>query len=98
MTNHLWSTPTHWHMAWVPYSYKKERSTPKNLQNHIFTPLLTTQQHSHQPKEITISMNTNCWLLSKPYKTGDHILLGHHTPSPSSLIMPTSHFGSTLEK
>src|SRR5712672_2644294 len=69
----------HWHMAWAPYSYRTERSTPKNLQNHISTPSPTTQQCSHRLKETTISMNANCWLLSKLYKTGDHTLLRRDT-------------------
>ena len=52
---------------------------PQNLRNHASTPSPTTQQCSHRLKETTISMNANCWLLSKLYKTGDHTLLRRDT-------------------
>ena len=28
-------------MAWAPYSYRRETSTPKNLRNHVSTPFVT---------------------------------------------------------
>src|SRR5882672_6836407 len=86
------SLDTEWRVFATPYSYRRERSTPKNLQNHVSTPSPTTRQHSHQPKETMTSMNVNYWQLLKSYKTGDHTSLGHHTPSPSSLTTLTSHF------
>src|SRR5712671_5868704 len=98
MTSHSYFTPTHQHMVWVPYSYKRETSTHKNLQNHTSTPSPIIQRRSHRPKETMISMNVNYWWSLKPYSTGDLTSPGHRTPSPSSLTMPISHSGSTLER
>src|SRR5712672_1932324 len=98
MTSHSYSTPMHQHMAWAPYSYKRETSTHKNPQNPTSTLLLTTRRCLHRPREIMISTNENYWQSLKPYNTGDHTLPGRHTPSCSLLTTPISCSGSTLER
>src|SRR5712672_4275710 len=98
MTNHSYFTPMHRHMVWVPYSYKRETSTHKNLQNPASTRLLITQLRLHRPRGTMTSTSENYWRSLKPYNTGDHTLPGHHTPSRSSLTMPTSRSGNTPER
>src|SRR5712672_2544454 len=98
MTSHSYFTPMHQHIAWAPYSYKRETSTHRNPQNPTSIPLPTTQRRLHRLREITISTNENYWRSLKPYNTGDHTLPGRHTPSRSLLTMPISRSGNTLEK
>src|SRR5712672_4744299 len=98
MTNHSYSTPTHRHMAWAPYSYKKETSTHKNPQNPASTRLLIIRRRSHQLKGTTTSTSENYWRSLKPYNTGGRISPGCRTPSRSSLTTPTLHSGNTPER
>src|SRR5712672_2172969 len=56
MTSHSYSTPTHQHMAWAPYSYKRETSTHKNPQNPASTRLPITWQRLLRPRGTMTSM------------------------------------------
>src|SRR5712671_987936 len=98
MTNHSYFTLMLRLMVWAPYSYKRETSTPQNLQNHVSTPSRTTRQRSCQLKETTTSMSENYWRSLKPCNIGDHTSPGCRIPSHSLLTTLISCSGSTLEK
>src|SRR5712672_2015181 len=58
-TSLSYSTPTHQHMAWAPYSYKRETSTHKNPQNPASTRSPITRQRLLRPRGTTTSTKGN---------------------------------------
>src|SRR5712672_3430462 len=80
-------------MAWAPYSYKREKSTPKNPQNHAFTLLHTTQQCSPTERNYDIYKHELLAVLKALQNWRPHLAW---TPHPFTLI--TDHANLTFWK
>jgi len=91
-------TPMRQHMAWAPYSYKREASTHKNPQNPASTRLLITQLRLHRPRGTMISTSEKLLAIIKALQHWRPHLAW--TPHPFTLItdMPTSRSGNTPKR